>query len=398
MKAIRSSILSAVLLGVASLSVAGEIDVMTQNQYIGADLNIGTTATDPEAANKAIMDMLTAIAQTRPAERARALAAEIAQRHPDVVGLQEAFTFICEGPGCEAPAIKDAFVDHLQYTEGALRGTYGPRLWKVTNLQVGPIPFYVQGYGPATLRIEDRDAILVRTDLQAQTTRVTFADDICPQRSDDGCNYGWAFTEPLPPPAPPIVIKRGFLAIDVTIQGRGYRVFNTHLEQRRVVPTLCQTQIYQVQQAHELLNTILNTSQFKTVIVVGDINSAQSDTILPCPGIETPVVGQPPVLLPIIQPYQIFTSRSGIFPGFIDTWTLQPHPDSGFTCCQAPELDNRQSVLSERIDMIFSLPPPSHVMDMKLLGNTMGDKTRPPGNGGLWPSDHAALAAKLKFN
>jgi hypothetical protein len=47
--------------------------------------------------------------------------------------------------------------------------------------------------------------------------------------------------------------------------------------------------------------------------------------------------------------------------------------------------------------MIFSLPAPSQVLDMKLLGNTMGDKTVPPGNGGLWPSDHAALAAKLKF-
>lgn len=48
--------------------------------------------------------------------------------------------------------------------------------------------------------------------------------------------------------------------------------------------------------------------------------------------------------------------------------------------------------------MIFALPQPSHVLNMKLLGNTMGDKTRPPGNGGLWPSDHSALAAKLKFN
>lgn len=390
MKAIIASIVSTVLLGAASLSAAGEIDIITQNQYIGGDLNIGTTATDPVAANQAIIDMLTVIAQSRPAERVRALAAEIAQRHPDVVGLQEAFTFICEGPGCEAPAIKEAFVDHLQYTEEALRGMYAPP-WKVTNLNVGPIPFYVQGYGPAILRIEDRDAILVRTGLEA--TKVTFADDIC-QHSDDGCNYRAAFGVPLPPPAPSIVIKRGFLAIDVTIQGRGYRVFNTHLEQRRVIPTLCETQIYQVLQAYELLNTILNTSQFKTVIVVGDINSALGDTIS-CPGIQPkfPLPGMPPV----IPPYQIFTSRFGIFPGFIDTWTFLPHADSGFTCCQDPDLLNRQSKLSERIDMIFSLPAPSQVLDMRLLGNTMGDKTVPPGNGGLWPSDHAALAAKLKF-
>jgi hypothetical protein len=390
MNFIYVSVLSAVWLCAASLSAAGEIDVMTQNQYIGADLNIGANATNPEAANQAIIDMLTAIAHSRPAERVRALAAEIAHRHPDVVGLQEAFAFICEGPGCEAPAIKDAFVDHLQNTEEALRGTYAPP-WKVTNLQVGPIPFYVQGYGPATLRIEDRDAILVRTGLEA--TKVTFADDIC-QHSDDGCNYRAAFPVPVPPPAPPIVIKRGFLAIDVTIQGRGYRVFTTHLEQERVVPAFCETQLYQVLQAYELLNTILNTSQFKTVILVGDINSAPSDTIA-CPGIQPvpPLPGMPP----IIPPYQIFTSRFGIFPGFLDTWTVVPHADSGFTCCQDPSLLNQQSELTQRIDMIFSLPAPSQVVDMKLLGNTMGDKTVPPGNGGLWPSDHAALAAKLKF-
>ncbi|HEU5409252.1 MAG TPA: hypothetical protein VFU48_15905, partial [Nitrospira sp.] len=55
------------------------------------------------------------------------------------------------------------------------------------------------------------------------------------------------------------------------------------------------------------------------------------------------------------------------------------------------------SELYERIDMIFSLTPPSHVMDVKLLGNKRRDKTDPPPHGGLWPSDHAALAATLKF-
>lgn len=82
-------------------------------------------------------------------------------------------------------------------------------------------------------------------------------------------------------------------------------------------------------------------------------------------------------------PYQIFTSRFGIFPGFMDIWTLLPHADSGFTCCQGPDLLNRRSQLTERIDMIFSLPASAQVVDMRLLGITMDDKTVPPGNGGL---------------
>ena len=44
------------------------------------------------------------------------------------------------------------------------------------------------------------------------------------------------------------------------------------------------------------------------------------------------------------------------------------------------------------------MTPPSRVVNMKLVGATVGDKTRPNGNGGLWPSDHASLAAKLFFD
>jgi len=126
----------------------------------------------------------------------------------------------------------------------------------------------------------------------------------------------------------------------------------------------------------------------KTVIVIGDMNSDPTDTI--------PVPPYPPTLpgaLPVITPYAIFKLN-----GFTDAWTMRPHPKPGLTCCQDEDLENRRSELYERIDMIFSLTRPSHVLNMKLLGNKMGDKTRPPGNGGLWPSDHSALAAKLKFN
>jgi len=148
MKAIRSSILSAVLVGVASASGAGEIDVMTQNQYIGADLALGAPTSDP---NTAVVSMLSNIAAQRPAERVRALAAVIKQRNPDVVGLQEAFKFECmpfppgaptmPGMGCDDPTIRDAFTDHLQRTEDALRGKY-VRVGKVTQPQdrCNPVP------------------------------------------------------------------------------------------------------------------------------------------------------------------------------------------------------------------------------------------------------------------
>lgn len=286
--------------------------------------------------------------------------------------------------GCNDPAIKGAFTDHLEDTQEALRGEYVV-VGKVTNLTVGTIPFQVNGY-PALLSIADRDAILVRKGLHAQA--VNFS---C-RRSDDGCNYATR---------PPklvfgdltIAIERGFLAVDVTIKGWSYRVFNTHLEQRLLAKNLPETRLLQVGQAYELLSAAVTTwsrwdGLSRTVIVLGDINSDPSDTI-PVPPYPATLPGSP---LPVLTPYAVFTSN-----GFTDAWTLRPHPKPGLTCCQADDLTNRRPELEERIDMIFSFPKPWHVEGIKLLGAKQRDKTDPPPKGGLWPSDHAALAATLRF-
>ena len=379
------------LLGAASISVAAEIDVMTQNQYLGADLTpVVDAATavpfDPAQFSQAVVQALTEIAATRPAERAQALAAEIAQRRPDVVGLQEAFRFACSpypgfptqpGMGCDDPSIRGAFMDKLQSTETALRGRYFVA-GQVTNLNVAALPFVINGY-PAVLTVVDRDAILVRTGLPA--TAVDFvALGACARPSDQGCNYQTA-VPPFDTPLGPIAVERGFLAVDVVVGARAYRVFNTHLEQRLLAPSLPETRLLQVGQAAELVAIALGTwDEQRALIVVGDINSAPEDVI------EAPYPPAP-------TPYQLFTGN-----GFTDAWTMRPNPGWGLTCCQTEDLTNRDSVLYERIDMIFSLELPRRVLNMKVLGTTMGDKTRPPGNGGLWPSDHAAVAAKLQFD
>jgi endonuclease/exonuclease/phosphatase family metal-dependent hydrolase len=379
------------MLGTASIGGAAEIDVMTQNQYLGADLTpVVDAATaepfDPAVFSQAVVQALTEIAATRPAERARALAAEIAQRKPDVVGLQEAFKFACSpypgfptqpGMGCDDPSIRAAFMDKLQSTEMALRGRYY-MAGKVTNLNVTALPFMINGY-PAVLTVADRDAILVRTGLSA--TAVDFvALGACAKPSDQGCNYQTA-VPPFNTPLGPIAVERGFLAVDVVVGDRAYRVFNTHLEQRLLSPTLPATRMLQVGQAAELVTIALGTwDGQRSLIVVGDINSAPEDVI------EAPYPPAP-------TPYQLFAGY-----GFTDAWTMRPNPGPGLTCCEAEDLTNRDSALYERIDIIFSFEKPQRVLNMKVLGATMGEKTRPPGNGGLWPADHAAVAAKLQFD
>jgi hypothetical protein len=87
---------------------------------------------------------------------------------------------------------------------------------------------------------------------------------------------------------------------------------------------------------------------------------------------------------------------------FVDTWTLQPasakakgKPYVGLSCCQWEDLTNRRSDLYERIDLIWASEAPK-VRDARLLGESIGDKTPPKGQG-LWPSDHASVAVKLRF-
>ena len=395
MKATLPSLFSAALICSTSFAAAPDIDVMTQNQYIGADLAPVLVAAaadpfDPAAFNAAVVEALGKIAAGRPAQRAKALAAEIMKRNPDVVGLQELYKLECQphpaapaapGMGCDDPGIRDAFRDRLQDTEAALQGEY-VAAGKVTNLQLGGIPFTVNGY-PAVLAIADRDAILVRQDLTASW--VDFAAlGACAKPADQGCNFLTA-PPPVDTPLGPIAIERGFLAIDVTVRDRPYRVFNTHLEQRLLVPSLPETRLLQVGQALELAGVAVGTwDGARNLIVVGDINSDPRDVIPPTP----PFPGGTPT------PYMIFT----VLYGFTDAWTLRPARGDGLTCCQAEDLANRRTELYERVDMIFSLPLPAKVLNMRLLGSTMGEKTRPPGNSGLWPSDHAALAARLRFD
>lgn len=104
MKHLSVSLLLAACIGASAPARAAGIDVMTQNQYVGADLAPvldAATAIYPTqeaflgAFSSAVVDALMKIAASRPADRTRALATEIDERHPDVVGLQEAYRFSC---------------------------------------------------------------------------------------------------------------------------------------------------------------------------------------------------------------------------------------------------------------------------------------------------------------
>ena len=74
---------------------AADIRLMTQNQYVGAEITKILAASTPEEFNAAILTALKTVAANMPVERIKALAAEIAKDKPVLVGLQEVYRFQC---------------------------------------------------------------------------------------------------------------------------------------------------------------------------------------------------------------------------------------------------------------------------------------------------------------
>jgi hypothetical protein len=323
----------------------------------------------------------------------KALAADIAKEQPALVGLQEVYQFQCidlvqppiPGTGCTDPSIAAAFADQLQETLDALNGTYVEKA-TVVNLNISGVPFFINSV-PALVSVVDRDVILARNGVDATPVDYTVFQSfgICLKPSADGCNY--SFVIEANSALGPISLERGFVAVDATINGKAYRLVNTHLEVQFPDQTNPLSQVFQAAQAGELLQIVVNTTPLdRSLVVVGDMNSSPDH-----PAIPGPLPLPPPFNLGIVTPYQQFVGA-----GFTDIWELRPGRLPGYTCCQLEDLSNQQSVLYERDDLIFSFDVPSRVKNVRVVGATVSDKTRPPGLG-LWPSDHASVTADLQF-
>lgn len=361
-----------------------EISVMTQNQYLGGDLGLLLTATDETSFNQAVVAVLRQIAANNFPERARRQAADIAEQDPHLVGLQEVWSFGCidlieaaQDTGCADPSIAGAFRDHLPVTLDALAAEGAPydAVAIVKNIDLAGLPFVIAG-SPALFLALDRDVILARRDVEA--TPVDFG---CVRPSIDGCNFQTVIEIDFP--LGPLTVERGFVAVDVTIDDEQYRFANTHLEVFQPDPNNVLTRFFQAAQASELIATLESTLPHgRSLIVVGDINSSPTDT----------------TIFGIVPPYRQFIDAR-----YMDAWIANDDDDDdgddvdlGFTCCQLADLSNEDSVLNQRIDMIFARNRHLEFEDVAVLGITASEIPTPPGLG-VWPSDHASVTAELEF-
>jgi endonuclease/exonuclease/phosphatase family metal-dependent hydrolase len=315
----------------------GGIRLVTQNMYVGSSFAPLTTAQTPQQLLAAVATIYNNILATKPAERAAAMAREIARHHPDLVALQEA-AILRTGNGGPATTVRS---DLLQSLLDELAGLGQP--YRAVAIVPG-----LDAQAPSALgfdaRVTIQDAILVRDEIEVSNLQIEqFGIKL------SAPTLLGSFTDP-----------RGWTAIEVKMRGQLFRFVTTHLDS--VVPAI------RVAQAKELLLTAANTSL--PVVMVGDFN-------IPA---DTP-------LDPSFPAYQAIINA-----GFTDAWQSKRAPDPGFTAHQAENLLNPTSLLNHRIDLVL-VRGGFGVADIDLIGNQPADRT----SSGLWPSDHAGIAATLRL-
>jgi endonuclease/exonuclease/phosphatase family metal-dependent hydrolase len=324
------------------------VSVLTRNLYLGTDLNPVLQAQTFPAFLAAVSSRYAMVQATDFPERAEALADEVADKNPDLIGLQEATLWRTDTPsdGPATPAENVTF-DFLDILRGELAERGLDYDVKATSVNADIEAPSASGFD---VRLTDRDVILARGDLPSSRLKVSNPQD---------ANFATNFTLNHPV-AGPVTFTRGWTSVDGKVRGKGFRFINTHLETQAVPPV-------QAAQANELLAGPADTS--KPVLMLGDFNSAAD-------GSDTPTYG------------------NLVGAGFDDAWSAVHPGDPGYTCCQAEDLLNAASLLDQRIDIVFSRGPWS-ALDADIVGEEQADRTSPTG---LWPSDHAGVVAELRLD
>jgi endonuclease/exonuclease/phosphatase family metal-dependent hydrolase len=352
------AVAAVVAVGAPSAAGAGgkrELKVMTQNLYLGSSLAPALGATTQPQLLAAVATIYDTVVKTDFRLRAKAIADEILAEHPDIIGLEEVSNWIVQRTNA-GPDLSYDFLQILQ-TELKVRELDYTVAKISNNANIGPVPlFYSQGDcriipAPPTLpdcavTLRDRDVILVNADNTALTWSNATADNFDAQEF---------LPVPQAPGQPPVLVSfnRGWASIEASLDGAKFRFVVSHLEVADFVTT-------QEAQARELVKGPLQT--LRPVVLVGDFNSAADGSTT--------------------RSYAILLKAL-----FADAWWTNLRKP-GFTCCQAPALDNPTSTLDERVDLVLvrlALPTSA-----KLVGDTPIQPKQP-----IWASDHAGVVATV---
>ncbi len=321
------------------------VTVMTQNLYIGG-------AVEPFFAPGVHLSEIPAMAgvlwssvqATDFPARAERIADEIADARPALVGLQEAALWRTQFPGDNVPGgnnnpATEVAYDFLEILRSALAARGLSYDVAVVHQNIDVEAFALPQF--MDVRLTDRDAILVRSDVRVLSTAKN--------------TYAAAIHLPLGQPGeggPTVDVVRGWTMVEAEQDGVAFMFVNTHLEPF--------SSIVQDYQAMELVATFAGATE--PLILVGDFNAG-----------------------PGSNAYGMFQQA-----GYRDAWSVLYPKQAGLTCCQDGSLMNAQSLLDDRVDLVQlagHLTPKAAAV----VGASPADRTA----SGLWPSDHAGVVAKI---
>lgn len=323
-----------------------DITVMSYNLYLGADI-FALVGTSPEQVPVVAAQLWAAVQATDFPSRAIAIAAEIAEHEPELIGLQEVSLYRTQFPsdyiqGNTEPNATEVAYDFLELLLHELKAVgLDYRVAAVnTNADV-ELPSTTDGQNFTDIRLTDRDVILARHDVStSNAVQATFSLDV---------------TAPVPVGGQEVPFLRGYSHVRAEVDGVSFSFANTHLEvqvEGNLQP--------QDGQAAELIGILANVSS--PLILVGDFNNTPGSTGT--------------------APYALLSSA-----GYTDAAVTVGVNDP--TCCQAANLTNPTSTLSQRIDLIFSRGR-VEASSFWTVGNTPESRIN-----GLWPSDHAGVVARV---
>lgn len=329
--------------------------VMSRNMYLGADIDLVLGGGDPTAAvAAAYSQLLTNNAGNMG--RALALASEIAEQRPHLVGLQEVTRYELSPDGATWSPLLD-YMDALQAYLGllGLGGEYDVAV-RQDNVSL-PLPLVLGGVFQGFIRYTDGDAILVRSDVPWFDPAMGHFD-----AQAELTVAGMTFEN-----------LRGWNAVTATAAGHTVRFVNSHFEIQRFRPV-------QEAQARELVDLFRDGDL--PVIMAGDFNSAAN------PDADADQrTGS----------YEILRSA-----GYADLWLRGNGARGGLTCCFASTLTDPDPSLHARLDLVlarYGRVGFGGVARMDVVGEESADRitvTDPElGSLELWPSDHAGVVARL---
>ena len=325
---------------------ARDITVMTQNLYVGADVDAVIQALqspDPTVGLGALIFAIQTVGKTDYPARAAAIADEIARARPHAVGLQEVSQIDIDLTPIGVPAVLHQ--DFLAILQAALaeRGLHYVVAGTSNNVSVHLV------FG--LVNLVDHDALLIDAD-----------------RVIVNAASGQAFAVNLGEVAPGVSLIRGWVWARTTIDGQSYTFASAHLEANLATAPIPLLEQIRAAQAGEIVATL---GADERIVLIGDLNDF--------PG--SPMYGA--------------LSNNG----YSDTWAALHPGAEGLTCCHKSDLSDPVANFDQRIDYVWTRGFAREDGKVKgaidRFGLVPADHVPGPAYA-IWPSDHAGLVAALR--